>query len=189
MKLSWSHKLFLRINTQIGKHHWLDLFMIFCAKWLIIILFIGVFIIFHQSVVGHSYFNSVLFLLIYIVIGFGISQAVGFFYQRKRPVVDLPNVKTLVETLSTWKSFPSDHSLISFLMAFYILAHFPMLGVLYLFCAVLVAISRVYVGVHYPRDILGGFLFSFLVFVFGSIIIIYFFDVQEDLDNHLRSHR
>lgn len=65
-------------------------------------------------------------------------------------------------------SFPSGHTCASFSAA---LVYYRMLprkyGVLAVILASLVALSRLYLGVHYPSDILGGFL----VAVVGSWVV------------------
>lgn len=65
-------------------------------------------------------------------------------------------------------SFPSDHMLIFSCIAFsYLFSPFKKLAVLLLLIAVLVGWSRVFVGVHFPVDILAGFSLAFLVNIFG----------------------
>lgn len=54
-------------------------------------------------------------------------------------------------------SFPSDHAPATFSIAAAFLLHgIRRLGLLFLAAAVLVTISRVYVGTHYVGDVLGG---------------------------------
>ncbi len=60
-------------------------------------------------------------------------------------------------------SFPSDHATLAFSLAFSVLFVKRRLGTLLLAMAVLVGISRIYVGVHYPGDILGAMLLSGII--------------------------
>jgi undecaprenyl-diphosphatase len=57
---------------------------------------------------------------------------------------------------STDASFPSDHASISLAMAFAVLAFDATAGALLLVAAVLIAIGRVFIGAHYPGDILAS---------------------------------
>ncbi len=181
MKLSWSHKLFLRINNQVGKRRWLDLFMIFCARWLIYILLVPLLYFgWVTSILAYknteTTFSYTVLLTIFGVffLSYIISLILGIILKKKRPVRELPNIKTLVPTLATWKSFPSDHTMFSFLMAYFFFffnGGFSIWFVSYFFLASLVAVGRVYTGVHYPRDILGGFSLASLAFLCYYLLI------------------
>lgn len=75
--------------------------------------------------------------------------------QRVRPCNTLPNVRTPLGCNGTF-SFPSSHAVNNFAAAFFTYMLFPKLKWALFITASLIAISRVYVGVHYPSDILGG---------------------------------
>ena len=81
-----------------------------------------------------------------------------------RPMAEMPGIKFLVRPHQTWKTFPSDHTLISFSLVFVAIdsgADMFFSSVLILL-AFFIAISRVYVGVHYPRDIVAGFVYAII---------------------------
>jgi membrane-associated phospholipid phosphatase len=77
---------------------------------------------------------------------------------RTRPYIKLKNIH-IVGPRASGHSFPSGHTSQSFYMATLLGHYFNMgLGIyvpLYA-CAALVGFTRMYVGVHYPRDVLAG---------------------------------
>jgi undecaprenyl-diphosphatase len=66
-----------------------------------------------------------------------------------------PHVDGLV-TLPATHSFPSGHSTTSFACATVLASYAPRAAVPFFVLAALIAWSRVYVGVHYPLDVLAG---------------------------------
>lgn len=91
---------------------------------------------------------------------------------RKRPYEKLAHINHLVEPFESY-SFPSGHTTASFAAAVNLSFAFPQLSILFIFIALLVAVSRIYLGVHYPSDILIGIIialvFSFVVHKFFII--------------------
>lgn len=85
---------------------------------------------------------------------------------RKRPYTKLADVKYLVVPFESY-SFPSGHTTASFAAAFILSFAVPQLSILFIFTASLVGVSRIYLGVHYPSDVLIGIIiaviFSFAV--------------------------
>ena len=160
----WSQKLFLKINSQLGKRVWLDKLMAFIARWLIFILFVCI-VCWGLIVLDPDGFKFLIKLII-TTLCFAIlfSWLTAIVVRFHRPMAEMPGIKYLVKPHQTWKTFPSDHTLISFSLALIAIDVGAgwFLGVLFLLTAVLIAFSRVYVGVHYPRDILAGIVYAII---------------------------
>ena len=76
--------------------------------------------------------------------------------QRIRPYDVMDSLKILVEAQHDF-SFPSGHTACSFAAAWVMYRMLPRKwGVSALVLAALISLSRLYVGVHYPTDVLGG---------------------------------
>jgi undecaprenyl-diphosphatase len=81
---------------------------------------------------------------------------------RNRPPVDYPRPEPLVGTPHSG-SFPSGHAATSFACAATLAWAAPRLAVPLFVLAAAIAWSRVYVGVHYPLDVVGGAVLGLLV--------------------------
>lgn len=74
---------------------------------------------------------------------------------RRRPEDALGGIDVLVTTPST-PAFPSGHAATSFAAAVVLSVAVPTLAPVFVALAALVAFSRLYVGVHFPLDVLAG---------------------------------
>lgn len=98
-----------------------------------------------------------------------IVQILKRVFTRNRPYWILKNLNTFGIDLSDY-SFPSGHSAASFSVAIIVLLNSPkIVGFAAVFLAILIAISRVYLAVHYPTDVTAGVIIG----IISSLIIEY----------------
>ncbi|MDN5445659.1 MAG: phosphatase PAP2 family protein [Pseudomonadales bacterium] len=110
--------------------------------------------------------KQILKAFIFTSIAILISQCISHVYYHPRPFV-MEVGRTLIYHAPNG-SFPSDHMLIFSSIAFsYLFSAQRKLGIFLLVIAWLVAWSRVYLGVHFPLDMLGAFLLAFALNFFG----------------------
>ena len=92
------------------------------------------------------------------LISYGLKQAIG----RERPNLAYAEPKPLVHAPHDG-SFPSGHATVSFACATLLSFYVPRAAPLFFLLAAAIAWSRVYVGVHYPLDVLGGAALGVLI--------------------------
>ncbi|HYE60163.1 MAG TPA: phosphatase PAP2 family protein [Candidatus Kapabacteria bacterium] len=167
MKMSWSKRLFLLVNRRVGAYPWLDRIMVFCAHWLIYILLLAL-LLWSSHVFGvATSLHFGIFLLFTgssLVIAYSASYMIALLWPHERPLREIPTIKELIRPVNAWKSFPSDHTItvtVFAMSASLFDAPIWLRAVLWV-GVVVVGCSRVYVGVHYPRDIIGGFFLALL---------------------------
>ncbi len=157
-KFSLSQRLFFRINAWPGRWKWLGLCMIFCACVLIFFV-VGGSIVFTFFILPRAdWYDWLGMTLIGFTAAIGTNYLLAYFLPQARPIIEFPLVKQLFNPLKTWKSFPSDHATTAFFFVT-ICARAGVVGIplsVLLAMAIVISAARVYAGVHYPRDIVGG---------------------------------
>ena len=91
-------------------------------------------------------------------VGLLVSQVITHFWQRPRPYVSHPHETILLVAPSGEPSFPSDHAVAAFAIAFVVAVIGRRMGAVFLAAASVLALARVVAGLHYPGDVLGGAL-------------------------------
>lgn len=109
------------------------------------------------------------------IVSFGLADGTGnilkHLFERPRPCHLLEGVRLLVPCGEPY-SMPSNHAANSFAIVFPFFVFFKLwLRYLLIAIAFIVAFSRVYVGVHYPSDVVIGTVIG--IAVSGLIIVLY----------------
>lgn len=86
-----------------------------------------------------------------------VAEGAKHLFDRARPFISDTEIAPLIKTPSS-SSFPSGHSATAAAGAIALSAVYPALAPAFVLAGLLVALSRVYLGVHYPLDVLAGAL-------------------------------
>lgn len=87
-----------------------------------------------------------------------IELLVKFVVSRPRPTEEMGAI--IIDRSASWYSFPSSHAAISWAMAVVLTSYEPKLKWVWMTLALLISVSRIYLGVHYPLDVLAGSVFG-----------------------------
>jgi membrane-associated phospholipid phosphatase len=91
---------------------------------------------------------------------------------RTRPYLAIKKIR-IVGSRAGGPSFPSGHTSQAFFLAT-LMIHYYSVGLWIAFViygvALLVGITRIYVGMHYPRDVIGGAIFGTCWGIFGVVV-------------------
>lgn len=148
--------LFNLINGFAGQSKLLDLIGIFFAKYLAYILIIAALVIIFYEKNWRKRLYDFSLVAISLLLSRGlITQTIRFFYHRPRPYIESPEILTLIDRTGE-ASFPSGHATFFFALAVAIYFVRPKWFYYFLAGAIVMGIARIFVGVHYPLDILGG---------------------------------
>ncbi|MEK7162992.1 MAG: phosphatase PAP2 family protein [Patescibacteria group bacterium] len=145
------------INSFAGRWWALDWLGIFLANYLgYFLVAIAILILIKEKDRRRQiYFFSLVMLSVIISRGI-ITEIIRFFYYRPRPFLVL-EIKPLISHIST-ASFPSGHAAAFFALALAVFYFNKKVGWWFLISAVFMGLARIFVGVHWPSDILAGMI-------------------------------
>lgn len=138
----------------------MDHFMIFVTNGSLYILGI---ILLAMWLFGNTYTKkSAIYAAVAGIVAILINVLISQFYYEPRPFVTYNDINVLVPHDAD-ASFPSDHTAGAMGLTFVLLLrHLNKWGVLAVIFGLLTGFSRIYVGNHYPGDVLAGIAVGFI---------------------------
>jgi undecaprenyl-diphosphatase len=164
MNLTEINVSLFRMVNNLGKDMiFLNPAMKFIAEYLVIMLVMGIVFYWFSGPKNNRIMvicGSFTFLLAEIV-----GKLAGKLYSNNQPFAELENVNKLMGH-EIDNSFPSDHTILffAFCISFYLFKRKT--GLLWVIAAFLVGFSRIWVGVHYPADVIAGAVISIIAALF-----------------------
>ena len=150
----WDQHLFLLINASAHPTHWSTLAAEVVATWLIMLLpplCVALWLIGSRR----ERFDLAVALAA-VGIALSIAQIIGIAWPHARPFAQHIGHQLLAHEADP--GFPSDHAIVFFTLGIALLRsrHWSWIGLPLLAAGTLVGWARVYLGVHFPFDIIGA---------------------------------
>jgi undecaprenyl-diphosphatase len=171
MKLD--HLLFKKINDLAGESSLADWIGIFGARYLIIVIVASLFkyVLFYKNKAEKLLnYKVAAGAVLATVFGLGFNYLLSFLIDRPRPF-ELGLGINIYGTPFTEGSFPSEHATIAFAVATAVFITYRRFGSVLLVMAAIVGISRIFVGIHYPLDVLAGALVGAAMALLASVLV------------------
>ena len=161
--------IFRFLNGFAAKWPWFDGVIIFSAKWLpwflVASLIFFIFIHRHEKAGTLSeIFSSaklrmkeIAMILFSASFALVLAEAAKYFYSSPRPFEILANINLLFSH-GGGDSFPSGHATFFAALAIAVYSYHKKLGIIYIIGALLIGLGRIMAGIHFPIDILAGYI-------------------------------
>lgn len=148
-------QLFYLLNSAVGQSRFLDGLIVFLASYLAYLLpIILLALVFFAQYPRRTKWELLSVAAISSIIArVGVTELIRYFYHRPRPFTALDTPSLFTDT--AW-SFPSGHATFFFAIATAVYLYNKKWGIAFFTATILLTVSRVIAGVHYPSDILGG---------------------------------
>lgn len=157
--------MFTCLNNLAGKWICLDGLAIFFAQYFVYFLVAGAilffFLIKKQERIRYLFLAGFSIILSRLV----ITELIRLVWHRSRPFI-AHQVNLLIEH-SASASFPSGHVAFLFALATAVYFFDKKIGIIFLIISLFIGLARIFVGIHYPLDVLGGIV----VGIFSAILV------------------
>lgn len=160
--------VFYNLSHQSAFFDWL---VVFIAKPFanIVIVLAVIFLLYHHEVLPSKNpfkefkqkWKEIVLVFFSGIFAWVVANLIKIVIQIPRPAFQLSDVFPLLE--KTGYSFPSGHATFFMALGVSIFLSHKKAGYLFMFFALLIGIARIIAGVHFPIDILGGFVLGAII--------------------------
>lgn len=173
-----NNDIFFFFYNLAHKSYFFDRIVFFFADFFpyIVILLAGIFLLFHHEVFSAreplkafmQRWKEICLAFFSGAFAWFLASILKLYIHTSRPFDLFPNIVPLFS--KTGFAFPSGHATFFMALAFSIFFSHKKAGYYFIFFAFIIGISRIIAGVHFPVDILGGFVLGFLIaFLFKKV--------------------
>lgn len=164
-----NESIFRHLNSFTGRNEFFDAVIIFSAEWLpwVLVACLVIFLFAHHHMGARSLseiFSSaklrikeLAMILLSASFALVLAEAAKYFYASPRPFEILSNINLLFSH-GGGDSFPSGHATFFFALAVAVYSYHKKLGIAFIVGALLIGFGRIMAGIHFPIDILAGFI-------------------------------
>jgi len=156
------------INGFAGRWRWLDFLGIFFARYFEYVLLVGLFLLLLRDY--KKYWRMILeaFLAAFVV-RLVMVEIIRRIFFRPRPFV-FNQVHLLVPYSMQEPSFPSSHASFYFALSTIIFGYHKKAGILCYLGSFFIVLSRIFVGIHWPSDVVAGMALGIVMGLVLNII-------------------
>ena len=153
------YRVYHAINQFVYHHAWLGRELSVLEKWAVPVIAVATFALWLLARPGgtRKWKLACACALGSAALALLINQAIGKVWHRQRPFAAHPAAHVW-GSRSHDPSFPSDHASAAFAIAFAVFLFDRLVGSVFLAAAVVIGAGRVFIGAHYPLDVLAGSL-------------------------------
>jgi undecaprenyl-diphosphatase len=161
---NWDFRIFSYLNNLAGHSNLTDFVIVFFASYMAYILpIVFLILVLRSAYSNYEKISVISTVFLFSFLSLSIAESIHIFYHRPRPFL-VHNVHELFN--SNYYSFPSGHAAFFFAFSFLIYMYNKKWGKWFIIASILLTLSRIAAGVHYPTDIIGGLAIAYLVSFF-----------------------
>jgi membrane-associated phospholipid phosphatase len=158
------YRIYHAINQFVFHHAWLGRGLSVAEKWAVPVIAVATVALWLLARPGGSRKWKLASASALVSAGLAllVNQLIAQFWHRQRPFATHPAAHVW-GSRSHDPSFPSDHASAAFGIAFAVFLYDRLAGSIFLAAATFIGVGRVFIGAHYPADVVAGCLVGFAV--------------------------